>query len=75
MVRGRDFRGGVFGVIGEGYTGLWRAAMADPRLAELRGPLAARAVCVAGLAVQEQAERRARGRPSASRAPGSSTAG
>ena len=56
VVRGRDFRGGVFGVIGEGYTGLWRAAMADPRLAELRGPLAARAVCMAGLAVQEQAD-------------------
>jgi small neutral amino acid transporter SnatA (MarC family) len=55
VVRGRAFRGGAYGVIGEGFTGLWRAAMADPRLADLRGPLAARARCIAGLAVREQA--------------------
>lgn len=55
VVRGRAFRGGAYGVIGEGFTGLWRAAVADPRLAELRGPLAARATCIAGIAVREQA--------------------
>ncbi|HEX5618974.1 MAG TPA: hypothetical protein VFX51_11165, partial [Solirubrobacteraceae bacterium] len=55
VVRGRAFRGGAYGVIGEGFTGLWRAAMADPRLADVRGPLAARATCIAGIAMQEQA--------------------
>jgi small neutral amino acid transporter SnatA (MarC family) len=55
-VRGRAFRGGAYGVIGEGFTGLWRTAMADARLADLRGPLAARATCIAGLAVREQAD-------------------
>jgi small neutral amino acid transporter SnatA (MarC family) len=55
LVRGPHVpRGGGYGVLGEGLTGLWRVAQADSRLADLRGPLAERATCIAGLAVQEQ---------------------
>jgi small neutral amino acid transporter SnatA (MarC family) len=55
LVRGTAvFRGGAYGVIDEGFTGLWRAARAEPRLADLRGPIAERATCIAGLAVQAQ---------------------
>lgn len=49
-------RGGGYGVIGEGLTGLWRAAVDDPRLADLRAPLAERATCIAGLAVDRQVD-------------------
>jgi hypothetical protein len=49
------FRGGWYGVMDEGFTGLWRIARADPRLADLVGPVAARASCIAGIAVKEQA--------------------
>lgn len=56
-VRGIEvFRGGWYGVMEEGLTGLWRSARADPRLADLQGPLAERASCVAGIAVREQAD-------------------
>ena len=56
-VRGPEvFRGGWYGVIDEGFTGLWRTARADPRLADLVAPIAARATCIAGLAVREQAD-------------------
>jgi small neutral amino acid transporter SnatA (MarC family) len=47
-------RGGGYGVIGEGLTGLWLAAQQDPRLADLRAPIAERASCIAGLAVSAQ---------------------
>jgi small neutral amino acid transporter SnatA (MarC family) len=50
-------RGGGYGVIDEGFTGLWRTAVADPRLADLRQPIADRAMCIAGLAVREQSDR------------------
>jgi small neutral amino acid transporter SnatA (MarC family) len=57
VVRGPHVpRGGGYGVVGEGLTGLWRVAQADPRLADLRGPLAERATCIAGLAVREQSD-------------------
>jgi small neutral amino acid transporter SnatA (MarC family) len=55
LVRGGyEPRGGWFGVVGEAVTGWWVTAQADARLADLRGPLAERATCVAGLAVEEQ---------------------
>ena len=41
--------------MGEALAGLWRTARADPRLADIRAPLAERAVCVAGLAIARQA--------------------
>jgi small neutral amino acid transporter SnatA (MarC family) len=47
-------RGGGYGVGGEALTGLWRVAQAEPRLADLRAPLAERATCIAGLAAQQQ---------------------
>jgi small neutral amino acid transporter SnatA (MarC family) len=47
-------RGGGYGVVGEALTGLWRVAQAEPRLADLRAPLAERATCIAGLAAQQQ---------------------
>jgi small neutral amino acid transporter SnatA (MarC family) len=57
VVRGPHVpRGGGYGVVGEGLTGLWRVAEADSRLADLRAPLAERATCIAGLAVQEQSD-------------------
>jgi small neutral amino acid transporter SnatA (MarC family) len=49
-------RGGWYGVVGEALTGWWLTAQADARLGELRGPLAERAICIAGLAVDEQSD-------------------
>ena len=57
LVRGPHVpRGGGYGVVGEGLTGLWRVAQADSRLADLRAPLAERAACIAGLAVRAQSD-------------------
>jgi small neutral amino acid transporter SnatA (MarC family) len=49
-------RGGGYGVIGEGLAGLWVAAQRDPRLADLRAPIAERASCNAGLAIRAQSD-------------------
>ena len=49
-------RGGGYGVVGEALTGFWRAAEAEPRLADLRAPIAARAQCIAGLAIEAQTD-------------------
>ena len=58
LVRGPHVpRGGGYGVISEGLTGLWLTARADPRLADLREPIAERAACIAGLAVRAQSDR------------------
>jgi small neutral amino acid transporter SnatA (MarC family) len=58
LVRGSHApRGGGYGVIGEGLTGLWLVAREEPRLAGLRGPLAERAACIAGLSVSAQSDR------------------
>ena len=58
VVRGsRVPRGGGYGVIGEGLTGLWLVARAEPELADLREPIAERAACNAGLAVSAQSDR------------------
>jgi small neutral amino acid transporter SnatA (MarC family) len=55
LVRGSyEPRGGWYGVVGEALTGWWLTAREDTRLADLRGPLAERATCTAGLAVDEQ---------------------
>ena len=55
LVRGPDKpRGGGYGVIGEGLTGLWETAGADARLADLRDSVGDRAACIAGLALDEQ---------------------
>jgi small neutral amino acid transporter SnatA (MarC family) len=43
-------------VVGEALTGWWLTAQEEPRLADLRGPIAERASCVAGLAVGEQSD-------------------
>jgi small neutral amino acid transporter SnatA (MarC family) len=57
LVRGSYVpRGGWYGVVGEALTGWWRTAGADPRLADLREPIADRATCVAGLAVRAQSD-------------------
>jgi small neutral amino acid transporter SnatA (MarC family) len=57
VVRGAEKpRGGGYGVISEALTGWWLAARAEPRLADLEGPIAARATCIAGLAVDEQSD-------------------
>ena len=57
LVRGpHEPRGGGYGVMGEGLTGLWRTALRDPRLADLRGPMAERATCMAGLAIDAQSD-------------------
>jgi small neutral amino acid transporter SnatA (MarC family) len=49
-------RGGGYGVMSEALTGWWIVAQADPRLADLEEAIGARATCVAGLAVDEQAD-------------------
>ena len=57
LVRGSyEARGGWYGVVGEALTGWWLTAGADARLADLRGSIAERATCVAGLAVSEQSD-------------------
>jgi small neutral amino acid transporter SnatA (MarC family) len=57
LVRGGDTpRGGGYGVMSEALTGWWLVAQQEPGLADLEGPLAERATCVAGLAVSEQSD-------------------
>ena len=57
LVRGSyEPRGGWYGVVGEALTGWWLTAREEPRLADLREPIAERATCVAGLAVSEQSD-------------------
>jgi small neutral amino acid transporter SnatA (MarC family) len=57
LVRGPSVpRGGGYGVMGEAFTGLWRVAEADDRLADLRGPIADRATCTAALAIRAQSD-------------------
>ena len=57
LVRGGyEARGGWYGVVGEALTGWWLAAGAEPRLADLREPIAERATCIAGLALSEQSD-------------------
>jgi hypothetical protein len=46
--------GADFGVVGEASTALWRASAQDPRLADLRGQLAERITCLAGITVGRQ---------------------
>ena len=55
LVRGNHIvRGGGYGVVGEALTGLWRVAVADDRMADLRQPIGDRAECIAGLAQDVQ---------------------
>ena len=55
LVRGNHtVRGGGYGVLGEGLTGLWRVSVADDRMADLRQPIGERAECIAGLAQDVQ---------------------
>jgi len=57
LVRGHPVpRGGGYGVIGEGLTGLWRVSGSDRRIADLRTQIAERAVCDAGLAIRAQSD-------------------
>jgi small neutral amino acid transporter SnatA (MarC family) len=57
VVRGHPVpRGGGYGVIGEGLTGLWHVSEADPRLADLRTQIGERAMCDAGLAIRAQSD-------------------
>jgi small neutral amino acid transporter SnatA (MarC family) len=57
LVRGTyEARGGWYGVVGEALTGWWLTAQEEPRLADLREPIAERATCIAGLAISEQSD-------------------
>ncbi len=56
LVRNYTPRGGGYGVVSEALTGWWLTAQADPRLADLREPIADRATCVAGLALEAQSD-------------------
>jgi small neutral amino acid transporter SnatA (MarC family) len=57
VVRGSDTpRGGGYGVMSEALTGWWLTALADERLSGLREPVADRAMCVAGHAVDAQSD-------------------
>jgi small neutral amino acid transporter SnatA (MarC family) len=53
---GYEPRGGWYGVVDEALTGWWLTARDDPRMADLRAPIAERATCVAGLAMDEQSD-------------------
>jgi small neutral amino acid transporter SnatA (MarC family) len=58
LVRGSYVpRGGGYGVMSEALTGWWLTAQEEPRLADLRDPIADRATCIAGLAVRAQSDR------------------
>jgi hypothetical protein len=46
--------GADLGVVGEAATALWRTSARDPRLADLRGQLAPRIRCLAGITVGRQ---------------------
>jgi small neutral amino acid transporter SnatA (MarC family) len=57
VVRGSyEARGGWYGVVGEALTGWWLVAREDPRVGDLQEPIAARARCIAGLALDEQSD-------------------
>jgi small neutral amino acid transporter SnatA (MarC family) len=60
---GHEPRGGWYGVIGEALTGWWLTARAEPRLADLREPIADRAGCIAGLAISAQSDGTGAARP------------
>lgn len=47
-------RGGGYGVVGEALSGLWRVARVDPALADIEGPVAERALCNMGQAIEAQ---------------------
>ncbi len=49
-------RGGGYGVISEALTGWWLAAQREPQLDGLREPVAERATCIAGLAMEAQSD-------------------
>jgi small neutral amino acid transporter SnatA (MarC family) len=49
-------RGGGYGVISEALSGWWLTAQHEPRLGALRNPIAERATCIAGLAVEAQSD-------------------
>jgi multiple antibiotic resistance protein len=53
---GYEPRGGWYGVIGEALTGWWLVAGEEAQLADLRGAIADRATCIAGLAVSAQSD-------------------
>ena len=49
LVRGSyEARGGWYGVVGEALTGWWLTSREEPRMADLREPIAERARCIAG---------------------------
>jgi small neutral amino acid transporter SnatA (MarC family) len=57
LVRGGDKpRGGGYGVISEALTGWWLVARQEPGMADLEAPIAERAACVAGLAMDQQSD-------------------
>lgn len=55
-LRGRRAPGAGLGTIGESLTSLWLAAGEDERLADLREPLAERAVCAAAMLTRRQVD-------------------
>jgi len=54
LVRGGTFRGSGIGTWAEGLSSLWRLAVHDDRLADLRGQLEDRTQCLAGLLAERQ---------------------
>jgi hypothetical protein len=54
LIRLEYARGAGFGTVNEGVTSLWRLASVEPRLADLRDPLAERARCAAGITASRQ---------------------
>jgi hypothetical protein len=54
LFRGEAASGAGAGVMGEALGSLWQASLADPRLADLSGPLSERIECLTGLIVERQ---------------------
>jgi hypothetical protein len=55
-IRGPSVRGSGVGTWAEGLSSLWRLAVVDDRLADIRPQLEERAVCIAGILADRQVD-------------------
>ncbi|MEP6871305.1 MAG: hypothetical protein ABI939_05585 [Anaerolineaceae bacterium] len=54
LIHGRQARAAGMGTWGEGLDSLWRLALLDPRLADLRAKIGERGACAAGMLAERQ---------------------
>lgn len=56
IIRGPDVRGSGIGTWAEGLAALWRLAVVDERMEDIRPKIEERAVCIAGLLAERQVD-------------------